>query len=217
MALNFLRGGAPMQQQQQPRQSLGSAVRGAAGMFGGQRTQPQRSQLTPAQSQLQSAGLGSNPTPQQQAAAQARWQQAAPPQQQQQAQFGQAAAAAFGGRPAQPRPQNAMAYGGQPAQRPQNAAAMAYGGQPAQPRPAPAGGSMYERAQSQMQGGGQAGQMQAMPAGLMGGMMSDRENKEEIARLEGANDALSRALYPKPERPDTSELDEAYRRLGHGG
>lgn len=63
-------------------------------------------------------------------------------------------------------------------------------------------------------GGMLGGIMGGGGGGMMSGMLSDKESKEEIQRLEGANEALARALSTKPEYPDTSAPSSGLRALG---
>jgi predicted lipid-binding transport protein (Tim44 family) len=56
-----------------------------------------------------------------------------------------------------------------------------------------------------------------MLGGMMGGMMSglsDKHSKEEISRLEGANEALSRALSSSASYPDTNAPSSGMQALG---
>lgn len=84
---------------------------------------------------------------------------------------------------------------------------------PMQARPAPQQQQPQQSQQSQQQP--QPGMASRM-GGAMGGMMamSDKHSKEEIKRLEGANDALSRALNSKAEYPDTRAPSSGMQALG---
>lgn len=53
-----------------------------------------------------------------------------------------------------------------------------------------------------------------MLGGMLGGIMSDKRSKEEIQRLEGANEALSKALSSKAEYPDTRQPSSGMQALG---
>lgn len=53
-----------------------------------------------------------------------------------------------------------------------------------------------------------------MMSGMMGSMMSDENSKKEIARLESANAALTKALSPSASYPDTKAPSDGMQALG---
>jgi hypothetical protein len=69
------------------------------------------------------------------------------------------------------------------------------------------GATQQRQAPKPSQAGGMLG-------GAMGSMMSDKNSKEEIQRLESANDALTQALSSKASYPDTHAASPGMQALG---
>ncbi len=68
--------------------------------------------------------------------------------------------------------------------------------------------------QPQAGGGGLGGMLSKGGGAAMGSMMSDERSKKEIAQLESANAALTKALSSKAEYPDTGAGSSGMQALG---